>query len=223
MCPLRSSFHGQRGPVSKRIVVLPPAVGYVFRTDGFEYGWSYIGQSMRLDQRSLDGYFGSGFNVKEAIAARGVEALEKRLLATANDQLSLHYLEMLAIAEARKDGVKLLNGDFGGPRPFPNMQRALWQVLPEAMGASGDPEKFYAIISQNRSMVEQAISIATSVGVDDFYEGFERDVIALEDLSHDCPLCGATAGAVCRTNSKSLTKPRNPTWNHKTRPRGAGR
>lgn len=44
------------------------------------------------------------------------------MLATATNQLELHYLEMLHIARARRDGAQLLNGDFGGPRPFNAIQ-----------------------------------------------------------------------------------------------------
>jgi len=205
--------------MGKRTVPPQSAIGYVFRTDSVEHGWSYIGQSTRLDQEHIDGYFGSGFNIKKAIAEHGTSGLTKRVLATANTELELHYFEMVAIAEARKDGVTLLNGDFGGPRPFPTMQRALWEVLPAAMLAARDPKKFHRVITKNRVMVEQAILDASSVPVDDFYVGLERDLLALEDLSHDCPSCGALAGAVCRTNSKSDSKPHNPTLNHKVRPR----
>lgn len=205
--------------MGERIVLPPGVVGYVFRTDSVEHGWSYIGQSTRLDQDHIDCYFGSGFNIKEAIAVQGIDGLEKRLIGTADNELGLHYLEMVSIAEARRDGVLLLNGDFGGPRPFPTMQRALWKLVPEAILAASNPKQFYKVITSNRGIVEQAIFDAMSVSTDEFYKGLERDLLALEDLSHDCPLCGSPAGAVCRTNSKSLTKPQNPSRNHKMRPR----
>lgn len=111
--------------LSTRIELPPTAIGYVYRTDCAEHGWSYIGQSTQLDREHLDGYFGSGFSIQEAISEHGVAGLEKRLIAAADHEITLHYLEIVAIAEARKDGVTLLNGDFGGPRPFPLMQRAL--------------------------------------------------------------------------------------------------
>ena len=112
------------------------AVGYVFRTDCVREGWSYIGQSTRLDAEHVRSYFGSGTNIKEAIAQHGTEVLTKRVLASARTATELHYLEMLHIAEARAEGVLLLNGDFGGPRPFPTMQRYLREELPEAMMAA---------------------------------------------------------------------------------------
>lgn len=134
---------------------------------------------------------------------------------------TLHYLEMLHIAEARANGVLLLNGDFGGPRPFPTMQRYLREELPEAMMAAllRDHGEFHRLIAENRPQVEAAIEAASSITTDDFYAGYERDLRALMDLSHPCPSCGSPAGEVCRTNSKSLTKPHNPCVNHKARPR----
>jgi hypothetical protein len=179
--------------------------------------------STRLDADHLASYYGSGYNVKEAIARAGSDGLAKRVLATAETQVELHYLEMISIAEARKDGATLLNGDLGGPRPFPAIQRALWNLVPEVMMAVSKPERFYEAITRNRIMVEQAIVDVLSDPVDQFYAGFERDVMAIEDLSYLCPVCGSTAGSVCRTNSRSLTMPHNPTWNHKTRPRANAR
>ncbi|MCD2497884.1 hypothetical protein [Microbacterium nymphoidis] len=198
------------------------AVGYVFRTDCDREGWSYIGQSTRLDAEHVRSYFGSGTNITEAIAQHGTEVLTKRVLASARTATELHYLEMLHIAEARAEGVLLLNGDFGGPRPFPTMQRYLREELPEAMMAAllRDHDAFYRLIAENRGQVEAAIDSASSITTDDFYTGYERDLHALMDLSHPCPACGSPVGEVCRTNSKSLTKPHNPCVNHKTRPRG---
>ncbi|WP_156466137.1 hypothetical protein [Janibacter sp. Soil728] len=201
-------------------IVLPPnVIGYVFRTDCAAQGWSYIGQSTRLDQKHIGGYFGSSSAIKEAMAEHGLDGLTKRVLATAESALELHYLEMVSIAEARKNGVQLLNGDFGGPRPFPTMQRALWAALPAAMRVATDPKKFHKVITRNREMVEQAILDASSVSGDEYYIGLERDLLAVEDLSYDCPSCGSLAGTVCRTNSTVETKPHNPTSNHKARPR----
>lgn len=201
-------------------IVLPPnVIGYVFRTDCAAEGWSYIGQSTRLDQEHIDGYFGSGFDIKEAMDEHGLDGLTKRVLRTAESQLELHYLEIVSIAEARKNGVILRNGDFGGPRPFPTMQRALWAVLPAAMRVASNPTKFHKVITGNRDIVEQAILDASSVSSDEFYIGFEQDLLAVEDLTYDCPSCGSLAGTVCRTNSRVETKPHNPTQNHKARPR----
>lgn len=197
------------------------AIGYVFRTDCEREGWSYIGQSTRLDAEHVRTYFGSGTNITEAIAEHGSEVLNKRVLVSARTATELHYLEMLHIAEARAGGVRLLNGDFGGPRPFPTMQLYLREELPEAMMAAllRDHEEFYRLISERRPEVEAAIEGASSITTDDFYAGYERDLRALMDLSRPCPSCGSPAGEVCRTNSKSLAKPRNPCVNHKARPR----
>lgn len=197
------------------------AIGYVFQTDCPAEGWSYIGQSTRLGQEHLDGYFGSGYNIKQAIAEFGSEGLQKRVLATAKSEVALHYLEILHIAQARRSGTTVLNGDIGGPRPFPVLQSNLWELAPEVMAAAGDLERFHDLVARKRSLIEKAIVATLSVKGDNFYAGFERDVWALEDLSHSCPACGSPAGAVCRTNATSATKPRNPTWNHKARPRAA--
>jgi hypothetical protein len=190
----------------------------VFRTDCPVEGWAYIGQSTRLDPENVRSYFGSGFNFQQAIADSGTAGLQKTILATASTTLELHYFEMLHIARARAKKVKLLNGDFGGPRPFPVLQRHLWQQLPEAMASRTNPKRFYKLLERNRTLVEQAILDASATPTDDFYVGLERDLIALEDLSHPCPSCGSVAGAVCRTNSRSITKPHNPTRNHQARP-----
>lgn len=196
-------------------------VGYVFRTDAVEDGWSYIGQSTRLDREHLDYYFGSGELVRQVLEQRGHAGLQKRILATAKTQLELHYLEMLHIAQARSDGVQLLNGDFGGPRPFNAVQLALWDVAPEVMRAARDPKRFYRALVKHRDMVEQAILDAGRTSNDDFYAGMERDLLATQDLSHSCPTCHSPAGEICRTNAKSLTEPHRPTRNHSKRPRQA--
>ncbi len=207
--------------MSESVSIGPEAIGYVFRTDIPEEGWTYIGQSTRLDPEHVATYFGSGANFREAVAQFGDAGLQKRVLATASDEVELHYLEMLFIAEARANGDRLLNGDFGGPRPFPTMQRFLWEELPAAMGAALNPDKrvFHRVIAENRSKVEAAIVQAMNITADDFYAGYERDLHALMDLSHDCPTCGSSAGEVCRTNAKSDSKPHNPCANHKARPR----
>ena len=205
--------------MSKQAQLLTGAIGYVFRTEAANAAWAYIGQSTRLDQAHVNGYLGSGAFMKQVIGEHGTDGLSKRILATAETQLELHYLEMLHIAEARRDGMRLGNGDFGGPRPFPNMQQALWNVAPSVMRAASNPTRFYEALVKNRDLVEQAIVEASDVPVDEFYAGLERDLRAIEDLSHPCPSCGSGIGAVCRTNASSLTLPRNPARNHVKRPR----
>ena len=195
------------------------AVGYVFRTEPADQSWAYVGQSTRLDPAHVDGYFGSGAFMTQVIAEHGTGGLTKRIVATAGSSLELHYLEMLYIAEARRDGVRVGNGDFGGPRPFPSLQQALWEVAPAVIRVAGDPQRFYDALVKHRDLVEQAILDSSSVPVDAFYAGLERDLKATEDLSHPCPTCGSDVGEVCRTNSKSLTQPRNPARNHSKRPR----
>ncbi|WP_416393470.1 MULTISPECIES: hypothetical protein [unclassified Curtobacterium] len=194
-------------------------IGYVFRTEPADKAWTYIGQSTRLDSAHIDRYFGSGAFMTEVIAAHGTSTLTKTIVATAESPLDLHYLEMLHIAEARRDGVRVGNGDFGGPRPFPNLQQALREVAPTVMRVADDPKRFYDALVKHRDLVEQAILDSSSVPVDAFYAGMERDLRATEDLTHPCPACGSDVGEVCRTNSKSLTKPRNPTSDHSKRPR----
>lgn len=195
------------------------AVGYVFRTDAVEDGWSYIGQSTRLDPEHLAGYFGSGEYIRQVLDRQGPGGLEKHILATATSQLELHYLEMLFIAEARRDDRQLLNGDFGGPRPFTAVRRALWDVAPEVMQVAHNPKRFHRALFRYRGMVEQAILDASNTPDDEFYAGLERDLLASQDLSHPCPTCLSQTGEVCRTNSKSLTHPHRPARNHAKRPR----
>jgi hypothetical protein len=194
------------------------AMGYVFCTEAIEDGWSYIGQSTRLDPEHLAGYFGSGDFIRQVLDRRGPGGLEKHVLATATSQLELHYLEMLFIAEARRDDQQLLNGDFGGPRPFAAVQRALWDFAPEVMRVAGNPERFHRALVKHRDLVEQAILDAASTSDDEFYAGLERDLLASQDLSYPCPTCSSPAGEVCRTNSKSLTQPHRPARNHAKRP-----
>jgi hypothetical protein len=205
--------------VDQKIEFPAGVMGYVFRTDALEDGWSYIGQSTRLDRKFLDGYFGSGDFTRQVLEQRGPAGLQKSVLATAGNQNELHYLEMLHIAQARRNGVQLLNGDFGGPRPFSTIQLALWNTAPAVMQAASDSERFYQALVKHRDMVEQAIVDAGSIPDDDFYAGMERDLLATQDLSHACPSCGSVAGEVCRTNAKSLTEPHRPARNHSKRPR----
>lgn len=205
------------------VIIGSDTVGYVFRTDCAAHDWSYIGQSSRLASEHVRGYFGSGHNIQLAIEEHGTASLKKTVLATASNELELHYQEMLFIAEARAEGVRLLNGDFGGPRPFPTMQAHLLNEVPEMIYASmeRDWKKFHRLLVKKRPLVEAAIQSTAGTSTDDFYAGLERDLIAVSDVSRPCPSCGSPAGAVCRTNSKSLTKPRNPCVNHRARPRSA--
>ncbi|MBD7994661.1 hypothetical protein H9639_05055 [Arthrobacter sp. Sa2CUA1] len=209
--------------ISNEAVIEPGAVGYVFRTDNAIDGWSYIGQSTRLDVDHMDGYFGSGVYIQKALVQNGTEGLRKSVVGTAASELELHYLEMLQIAEARAAGSVLLNGDFGGPRPFPTFQLLLWDEAPQVMSAVGDAAKFHRALVKNQAKVEAAIERATASMPDEFYEGYERDLLMTMDLSHDCPTCGSPAGEVCRTNAKSLTLAHNPAKNHAKRPRSTER
>jgi len=208
------------GSVGERISVPATAAGYIFRTDCDSDGWSYIGQSTRTDHDNVASYFGSGEGIRMHVAEHGTAGLQKTVLAIAETQLELHYLEMLHLAAARRDGLMVRNGDFGGPRPFSVMQRALYNLLPEAYAAAiSNPKKFHRIIARNRDLVEVAILDVTAAPTEDYYAGLERDLLTSEDLTNPCPTCGAAAGAVCRTNANSLTKPRNPSRNHARRPR----
>lgn len=115
------------------------AVGYVFRTEPADQSWVYVGQSTRLDPAHVDGYFGSGAFMTQVIAEHGTGGLTKLIVATAESPLELHYLEMLHIAEARRHGLRVRNGDFGGPRPFPYLQQAFWEVAPAVIRVAGAP------------------------------------------------------------------------------------
>jgi hypothetical protein len=202
-----------------RTRVTADTVGYVFRVDFPDETGTYIGQSTRLDPEDMRTYFGSGFNFQQEVEERGIAGLQKTVLATARTHLELHYLAMLHIARARAKGIALLNGDLGGPRPFPVLQRHLLRRLPEAIMARFDPKGFYKLVKGNRALVEQAILDASAVTTDDVYLGMERDLLDMEDLTHACPSCGSPPGEVCRTNARSVTKPHNPSRNHRARPR----
>lgn len=191
----------------------------MFRTDALEEGWSYIGQSTRLDRNRLHRYFGSGDLVRPVFEERGPAGLQKTVLATATNQVELHYLDMLHIARARRDGAQLVNGDFGGPRPFNAIQLPLWNTAPADLRAAADPDRFYQALLKDRDKVEQAIQDAGSIPVDEFYLGMERDLLATQDLSHACSSCGSVAGEVCGTNAKSLTELHRPARNHSKWPR----
>jgi hypothetical protein len=204
--------------VNQIIEVPIGAMGYVFQTDAVKAGWSYVGQSTRLDSAQLGGYFGSGDFIRQALREHGPAGLRKRLLATADNQVELHYLEMLYVAQARRDGKQLLNGDFGGPRPFSVLQLALWNAAPGVMRAASDPERFYQALVGQRGLVEQAILDIGNTADDEFYAGMERDLYATQDLAHACPSCGSAAGEVCRTNAQSPTLPHQPARNHAKRP-----
>lgn len=193
--------------------------GYIFRTDCDAEGWSYVGQSTRLDREHIERYYGSGFFIRQAVAKGGIEVLSKTILATAKDAVELHYLEMVHIAAARGEGCQLLNGDLGGPRPFPTMQQHLHEEVPGALMVVRDHERFHQLLLNSRAEVEAAIVRTMDVSVDDFYANHERDILAFEDLSHPCPSCGAEVGAVCRTNASKPDAPHNPCLNHKKRPR----
>lgn len=52
-------------------------MGYVFRTDALEEGWSYIGQSMRLDRNRLHGHLGSGDLIRPVLEERGPAGLKR--------------------------------------------------------------------------------------------------------------------------------------------------
>lgn len=198
--------------------IKPGVIGYVFRIDCKSDTWSYIGQSTRLDPEHVNDYYGSGFQIKEALTLHGPDALEKTIIATATNELELHYLEMLHLAEARVAGIDLLNGDFGGPRPFPNFQEFLWEEAPKVMSARHDPKRFHKALAANRVRVEAAIESAMAITPDEFYEGYEQDLLDIMDLSCPCPTCGSPVGEVCRTNAKSDSLPHNPSANHKRRP-----
>lgn len=107
------------------------------------HSWSYIGQSTRLDPEHVSGYLGSGDFIRQVLECRGPGGLRKQILATAASQLELHYVEIMCIAEARRDERQLLNGGFGGPRPFTAVQRALWDVAPEVVRVVDNPKRFH--------------------------------------------------------------------------------
>lgn len=71
--------------------------------------------------KHFGGYCGSGPFMTEMLAELGTSGLPRTIVATAESHIELHYLEMLHIAKARRDGVRVGNSNFGGPRPFPNL------------------------------------------------------------------------------------------------------
>lgn len=149
--------------MNKEAVIGPETVGYIFQTANDSDGWLYIGQSTRLDPEHVSGYYGSGVNITEALRQKGSERLRKCVVAAATSELELHYLEMLQIAEARAAGSVLLNGDFGGPRPFPTFQLLLWEEAPEVMSVRREPAEFHRALLKYRAKVETAIERAMAI------------------------------------------------------------
>ncbi|MGX1703318.1 hypothetical protein [Microbacterium sp. NPDC055357] len=186
-------------------------VGYIYVTRSSVDDYRYVGQSSRMDERSIATYLGSGDYFAQAVAEYGRDNFEKTILGYYDDQADLDYAEVLTIAQMRADGFTLYNGGVGGPRAQRQFVRSMFDtfgVLPQMV------DEWHQTIAVNREDVMALIAAGADVSTEDFVRELEAQLLQTQDLSGTCPRCEAAAGAVCRS------KTGNPTRNHVSRPVG---
>ncbi|GEP48791.1 hypothetical protein FVP74_08320 [Microbacterium saccharophilum] len=180
-------------------------IGYLYVTRSEIDGVLYVGQSSKTDADSVANYLGSGDYFKQAIAEHGVENFTKTVLGHFDDQAALDFAEIHAIARLRADGHQLLNAGVGGPRTQREFIRAMFQrfgVLPQM------PSAWLQAIDENPQEVRDLVAAGADVSTEDFYREYEAQLRQTQDLSRDCPRCGAAVDDVCRTRTG------NPSKNH---------
>lgn len=183
-------------------------VGYLYVTRSAIDDMLYIGQSSKMDERSVATYLGSGDYFKQAIAEHGAENFSKTVLDFYDDQAELDYAEVHTIARLRAEGFDLYNGGVGGPRAQQQFIRAMfdrYRVVPVLRA------EWFEAVAENHADVRELIASGGDVSNDEFYRELEAQYRVTQDLSGDCSSCGSTAGAVCRT------KTGNPAQNHAAR------
>lgn len=184
-------------------------VGYLYVTSNTIDDLLYVGQSSKMDDHSLATYVGSGDYFKKAIAEYGAAAFTKTVLGYYDDQAELDYAEVHTIARLHAAGISLHNGGVGGPRAQSQFIRSMFErfrVVPMFT------EQWFAAIDENHDEVRELIATGADVSNDEFYRDLYTQLLQTQDLSAECPGCGASVGAVCRTKTDK------PSRNHAKRP-----
>ena len=184
-------------------------IGYLYVTESKVDGMFYVGQSSRIDEHSVATYLGSGDYFAQALAQHGAENFTKTILGYFDEQADLDYAEVHAIARLRAHGCDLYNGGVGGPRAQRQFIRAMFErfgVFPTMTDA------WLAAVETNVQEVRALIAKGAEVSSDDFYVEYEAQLLQTQDLTGECPRCGAAVGAVCRTRTDK------PSRNHVKRP-----
>lgn len=110
------------------------SIGYLHVTINESNNHAYVGQSSKLDERSIENYIGSGDYLREAVEKYGRESFTKQIVAYFDDQTDLDYAELFLIAQCRANNIALYNGGVGGPRAESGFIAAMFQkfaVMPQ--------------------------------------------------------------------------------------------
>lgn len=186
------------------------SIGYLYVTTNDVNDIRYVGQSGKLDSRSVRSYLGSGDYLRQAINEIGVGRFTKQVVAYYDDQVELDYAEVLLIAELKANGIALYNGGVGGPRAQQAFVKESFQrfsALPTMLTEWLEAMKSHAL------EVKELLSAGSDLSSDDFYYELERQLLITQDLSEVCLRCDSQPGEVCRT------KTGNPARNHAGRRR----
>lgn len=181
-------------------------VGYLYVTRNLVDDVLYVGQSSKMDERSLASYLGSGDYFRQALAEHGESNFAKTILDYYDDSSELDYAEVHTIARLRAEGLDLYNGGVGGARTQQQFIRAMFErfgVLPNVRR-----EWFSAVDTHHDEVRELILCAAADTDTDAFYRELEMQLRLTQDLTGPCPRCGANSGLVCRT------KTGNPSKNH---------
>ncbi|WMY79417.1 hypothetical protein [Citricoccus sp. I39-566] len=169
---------------------------------------AYVGQSGRLDPKSVSEYLGSGDLMLQAIDRYGESHFQKKVLNYFDDQNELDYEEIRTIAELRSRGVDLYNSGVGGPRAqtqFVSAMATTFGVLPYMIA------EWHDVVETHAEDVKKLLASIEPPSADDFYIEYERQLRVTQDLSRPCARCGSGVDEVCRTRTG------NPTRNHARR------
>lgn len=183
-------------------------IGYLYVTSNSADGVLYVGQSSRMDKTSIATYLGSGDYFRQAIATYGELVFSKTILDYYDDQAELDYAEVFTISRLRAEGFDLYNGGVGGPRAQQQFISAMFKrfrVVPVQRS------EWFDAVATNHDEVRDLVASNAGLSADDFYRELEAQLRQTQNLSGECPRCGAIEGAVC------LTKTGNPSRNHARR------
>ncbi|MGW9550875.1 hypothetical protein ACWG8W_07455 [Citricoccus zhacaiensis] len=182
--------------------------GYWFITTDRDQSMAYVGQSARLDPKSVLEYLGSGDLMLQAIDQYGESHFQKKVLGYFDDQNELDYLEIRTIANSRSQGVNLYNSGVGGPRAEGRFVRAMattFSVLPTMV------TEWHDVVETHAEEVKKLLASIEPPSTDEFYVEYERQLRVTQDLSRPYIRCGSSVNEACRT------KTGNPARNHARR------